>query len=79
MTQTNIQKLKAYTDAAQSCLDQTDILVYRAMEQNVPVDDVLVQYRDELRKIIMFGVQENEIDTFQFPIYPYDLGAGTHE
>ena len=72
-------KQQKYVGAAQSCLDQTDILVYRAMEQNIPVDDVLVQYRDELRKIIMFGVQENEIDTFQFPIYPYDLGAGSNE
>lgn len=72
-------KQQKYVGAAQSCLDQTDILVYRAMEQNIPVDDVLVQYRDALREIAMYGVPEYEIDAFQFPIYPYDLGAGSNE
>lgn len=73
------EKQQKYVEAAQSMLDQTDILVYRAMEQNIPVDNVLVEYRDALREIAMYGVPEYELETFQFPIYPYDLGASSNE
>jgi hypothetical protein len=68
------RNLENIYNTAINILAQTNFYVYQAMEKGVPVDPVMVEYRDAVRQILVECIDSK---TVVWPRWPYESEDST--